>query len=127
MRGASCPTIGRIFFGSWAALTSLGWASRSRPTSNITAASPGRPRRSFRGAGDQRILLEQRGSRKLSSRRWWMCGCRGRFAVGDTGRIELLLDVLNVIYETQAEEGIATDNLYSPNFGQPTVFSIPVA
>ena len=36
------------------------------------------------------------------------------------GRIELLFDVLNVLNDT-AEEGLATDNLFSPNFGQPTV------
>jgi hypothetical protein len=40
------------------------------------------------------------------------------------GRIELLVDVLNVLNDT-AEEALATDNLFSPNFGQPIVFMDP--
>ena len=47
-----------------------------------------------------------------------MCACRGRSRFGGVGRIELLLDVLNALNDT-AEEGLATDNLFSPNFGQP--------
>ena len=44
---------------------------------------------------------------------------------GGSGRsIELLLDVLNALNDT-AEEALATDNLFSPNFGQPTVFMDP--
>jgi len=43
---------------------------------------------------------------------------------GDTGRIELILDVLNALNDT-AEEALATDNLFSPNFGRPTVFIDP--
>ena len=40
------------------------------------------------------------------------------------GQIELLLDVLNVLNDT-AEEGLATDNVFSANFGQPTLFIDP--
>jgi hypothetical protein len=39
-------------------------------------------------------------------------------------RAALLVDVLNVLNDT-AEEGAATDNLFSPNFGQPTALSDP--
>ena len=39
-------------------------------------------------------------------------------------RVELLVDVLNVLNDT-AEEGLATDNLLSPTFGQPIVFIDP--
>ena len=42
------------------------------------------------------------------------------------GRVELLLDVLNLLNDT-AEEALATDNLFSPNFGRPTVFMDPAA
>ena len=45
-------------------------------------------------------------------------------AFGGVGRIELLVDVLNALNDT-AEEGLATDNLFSPNFGQGTVFMDP--
>ena len=41
-----------------------------------------------------------------------------RFGFGSMGRVELLVDVLNVLNDT-AEEGLATDNLFSPNF-RPT-------
>ena len=34
------------------------------------------------------------------------------------------MDVLNA-FNHATEEGLATDNLYSPNFGQPTVFVDP--
>jgi len=74
--------------------------------------------------GDQRILLEPRGSRRLSSQSLLDLRLSRTIAVGDAGRIELLVDVLNVLNDT-AEEGIATDNLYSPNFGQSTVFIDP--
>jgi len=40
------------------------------------------------------------------------------------GRVELILDVLNALNET-AEEGVATDNLFSPNFGQAVAFVDP--
>ena len=40
------------------------------------------------------------------------------------GRVELLLDVLNALNDT-AEEGLALDNLFSPNFGQADVFIDP--
>ena len=40
------------------------------------------------------------------------------------GRIELFVDVLNVLNDS-AEEGMATDNLFAPNFGQPLSFVDP--
>jgi hypothetical protein len=39
-------------------------------------------------------------------------------ALGGFGRVELLMDVLNA-FNQATEEGLATDNLYSPTFGQP--------
>jgi hypothetical protein len=74
--------------------------------------------------GDQRIFLEPRGSRRLSSQ--WLLDLRvsRKILSSSVGRIELLLDVLNVLNST-AEEGLATDNLYSSNFGRPTVFTDP--
>jgi hypothetical protein len=36
----------------------------------------------------------------------------------------LILDLLNPLNDT-AEEALASDNLFSPNFGQPTVFIDP--
>ena len=73
--------------------------------------------------GDQRILLEPRGSRRLSSQTLLDLRVSRSLHVG-SGRIDLLVDVLNLLNDT-ADEGIATDNLYSPNFGQPTQFVDP--
>jgi hypothetical protein len=73
--------------------------------------------------GDTRVLLEPRGSRRLPSQaladvrlsRTVRCGI---------GRLDLLVDVLNVLNRA-TEEGLATDNFYSPTFGQATVFVDP--
>ena len=74
--------------------------------------------------GDQRILLEPRGSRRLSSQTLVDFRVSRPISFGGSTRVELLVDVLNVLNDT-AEEGVATDNLFSPNFGQPTAFSDP--
>src|SRR5437588_3652460 len=63
--------------------------------------------------GDQRILLEPRGSRRLASQALLDLRVSRTFALGSMGhRIELLFDVLNALNDT-AEEGLATDNLFS--------------
>jgi TonB dependent receptor-like, beta-barrel/Carboxypeptidase regulatory-like domain/TonB-dependent Receptor Plug Domain len=74
--------------------------------------------------GDQRILLEPRGTRRLSSQTLLDLRISRTFRIGRTGRIDLLFDLLNALNDT-AEEELATDNLFSPNFGQPTVFMDP--
>ncbi|MEO8257705.1 MAG: TonB-dependent receptor [Acidobacteriota bacterium] len=73
---------------------------------------------------DQRILLEPRGSRRLSSQSLLDLRLSRMFAFGGVNRVELLLDVLNALNDT-AEEGLASDNLFNLNFGQPTVFMDP--
>jgi Carboxypeptidase regulatory-like domain/TonB dependent receptor-like, beta-barrel/TonB-dependent Receptor Plug Domain len=72
----------------------------------------------------QRILIESRGSRRLSSQSLLDLRVSRTIAIGGVGHIELLLDVLNALNDT-AEEGLATDNMFSSNFGQPTVFVDP--
>lgn len=74
--------------------------------------------------GDQRLLLEPRGSRRLSSQSVLDLRVSRAISFGGVGRVELLLDVLNALDDT-AEEGLATDNLFSSNFGQSTVFMDP--
>jgi hypothetical protein len=74
--------------------------------------------------GSQRVLLEPAGSRRLSSQTLLNLRASRTIAFGGLGRIELLVDVLNVLNDT-AEEGLATDNLFSPNFAQGTVFMDP--
>jgi len=73
--------------------------------------------------GSQRILLEPRGTRRLPSQS--LLDLRVSRTVGFTqGRVELLLDVLNVLNDT-AYESITTDNLFSATFGQPTLYIDP--
>jgi hypothetical protein len=72
----------------------------------------------------ERILLEAPGSRRLSSQTLLDVRVSRAIHVGGPGRIELLFDVLNLLNDTAAE-GLATDNLFSANFGQPTVFMDP--
>jgi hypothetical protein len=72
----------------------------------------------------QRILIEPRGSRRLSSQSLLDWRLSRTFALGSSARVDLMLDVLNVLNDT-AEESIATDNLFSPAFNQPNVFIDP--
>ena len=74
--------------------------------------------------GSQRILLEPRGSRRLSSQSLLDMRVSRAVAFSGLGRIELLVDVLNVLND-KAEESLATDNLFSPNFGRPSAFIDP--
>jgi len=74
--------------------------------------------------GDQRVLLEPRGSRRLSSQSLLDLRVSRPITLRGVGRVELILDVLNALNET-AEEGVATDNLFSPNFGQAVAFVDP--
>ena len=75
--------------------------------------------------GDRRILLEPRGSRRLSSQSLLDLRVSKTIFSRESARIELLVDVFNVLNDT-AEEELATDNLYSTtNFGLPTVFMDP--
>jgi hypothetical protein len=72
----------------------------------------------------QRILLEPRGSRRLSSQSLLDLRVSKTISLGSAGRIELLVDILNALNDT-AEEGLATDNFFNANFGQPTSFMDP--
>ena len=72
----------------------------------------------------QRLLLEPRGTRRLSSQSLLDLRVSKTVGTGSLSRVEILLDVLNLLNDA-AEEGIASDNRFSPNFGRPTVFMDP--
>lgn len=74
--------------------------------------------------GDQRVLLEPRGTRRLPSLTMLDLRVSKTLTLGGVGRVELLMDVLNA-FNQATEEGLATDNLYSQNFGQSTIFVDP--
>jgi hypothetical protein len=71
-----------------------------------------------------RVLLEPPGSRRMSSQSLLNLRVSKSLRLADAGRIELFVDTLNLLNDT-AEEGLATDNLFSSNFGLPTVFVDP--
>src|SRR5262249_30387922 len=70
--------------------------------------------------GDQRILLEPRGLRRLTSQSLLDVRVSRSIPFGRGRRAEILFDVLNVLNDT-AEESLAFDNLFSPNFGRPSI------
>jgi TonB dependent receptor/Carboxypeptidase regulatory-like domain len=74
--------------------------------------------------GDRRILLEPRGSRRLSSQSLLDMRLSKTILTRESARIELLVDVLNVL-NNKAEEELASDDLFSSNFGRPTIFADP--
>jgi len=71
----------------------------------------------------QRVQLETRGTRRLSSQTLLDLRLSRPMAIGGA-RVELTLDILNVLNET-AEESIATDVLAAQNFGQAASFVDP--
>jgi hypothetical protein len=78
----------------------------------------------LRQSSQQRVLVEPRGSRRLTSQSLLDLRMSRGFSFKGGTRVELLVDVLNVLNDA-AEEALASDNLSSPNFGQPIVFMDP--
>jgi hypothetical protein len=73
---------------------------------------------------NQRVQLEARGTRRLSSQSLLDLRASRMISFGRLGHIELIVDLLNVLNNT-AEEGLATDSLFSPSFGQAVAFVDP--
>ena len=109
MGSADVPRTGLVVAANLQYFTGKPWAA------STTLALP---------QGSQRILLEPRGSRRLSAQTLLDLRVSKTVRLGGAGRIELLVDVLNVLNES-AEEGLATDNLFGSTFGQGTVFVDP--
>ena len=72
----------------------------------------------------QRVQLEPRGFRRLSSQALLDMRVSKTISFGGSRRIELLVDVLNVLNDT-AEEGLVSERLFSSNFGLPNRFVDP--
>lgn len=78
----------------------------------------------------QRVQLEPRGSRRLSSQTLLDLRLSRPIPFGRSGRLELLVDLLNLLNDT-AEEGLVTDVLVTDtlavnqDFGKPNVFMDP--
>lgn len=74
--------------------------------------------------GTLRVFLEPRGSQRLSSQTLLDLRVSKIFRFGGTRKLEFLADLLNLLNET-AEEGVVTDNLFSPNFARANQFVDP--
>jgi hypothetical protein len=110
MGSMSIPRTGLVIAGNFQYLTGLPWAA----TTSLSLPQ-----------GVQRILLEPRGSRRLSSQNLLDLRLSKPLHLGERGQAELLLDLLNVFNST-AEEGLVDDNFFShTSFGRPNVFVDP--
>jgi hemin uptake protein HemP len=72
----------------------------------------------------QRILIEPRGSRRLSSQTLLDIRIGKTLSLRRAGTIDLRLDVLNLLND-DAEEGLRSDVITAATFGQPNVFIDP--
>ncbi len=70
------------------------------------------------------VLIEPRGTRRLSSQTLLDVRISRAFRLSDAGRVELSLDVLNVLNDT-AEESIRSASYEAANLGQPDIFIDP--
>jgi hypothetical protein len=81
-------------------------------------------------SGRQRVLIEPRGSRRLSSQSLLDLRIAKTLRVGSAGTVDLRLDVLNLLNDT-AEETLQSDvlfdaaNVRNKTFGQPATFMDP--
>ena len=81
------------------------------------------------GQGNRRVMLEPRGSRRLSSQSLLDLRISKGVRVPKAGRIDLTLDALNLLNDS-AEEAVQTDTLSAATlsagtFGRPTQFMDP--
>jgi Carboxypeptidase regulatory-like domain/TonB dependent receptor-like, beta-barrel/TonB-dependent Receptor Plug Domain len=74
--------------------------------------------------GSRSIYLEPLGSRRLPSQEILDLRVSKIFRVGPNRSVQVLVDVLNVLDDT-AEESVATQNFFSPNFAVGTNFVPP--
>jgi hypothetical protein len=72
----------------------------------------------------QRILVEPRGSRRLSSQSLLDFRVSKSMRLGSAAQIDLLFDVLNLLND-DAEEAVVSDNRFATTFGTPSVFMDP--
>ena len=113
MGSVDIPRTGFVFAANMQHFSGKPWAASAMVALPQTNNQP-----------SQRILLEPRGTRRLSSQSLLDLRLSRSVAVGSAGRVELLLDVLNALNDI-AEEALSNDNLFSSSFAQPIVFMDP--
>ena len=112
MGSVTLPRTGLVIAGNLQYFSGKPWAA--------TALIPLSPPQAMQ----QRVLLEPRGSRRLSSQALLDVRVSRSIVLGGLGRIELMLDVLNALNDS-AEEALVTDDLFNSNFSQGSVFMDP--
>ncbi len=70
------------------------------------------------------LKVEPRGSRRVSSQSLLDLRLSKSFHLGSRGRVDLLVDILNLLNDS-AEEGHISENVFSPQFGEPSQFVLP--
>src|SRR4030095_8401365 len=111
MASVDVPKIGFV------AAANLGYFSGKPWAATTLVSGPQNPQQ-------QRVLVESRGSRRLSSQTLLDVRLSKMITHGAGQRIELLVNVLNVLNNT-AEESLVSDNIASPNFGRPASWVDP--
>ena len=74
--------------------------------------------------GSRRILLEPRGTRRLSSQTLLDLRVSKTLPLFGAGTADVILDVLNLLGDT-AEEALVSDNRFAATFGRPRLFIDP--
>ena len=114
MASADVPRTGLLFAVNFQHFTGKPWATAA------TVRLEG---------SDRRILIEPRGTERLSSQSILNARLSRAFRIGSGIRIDLMLDVLNLL-DDSAEESLVSDVLLTetrvnPTFGTPNVFMDP--
>jgi len=113
MGSLDVPRTGLVIAGNFQFFSGKPWAASELVSLPQTNNQP-----------TQRILVESPGTRRLSSQSLLDVRLSRSFDLRGMGRVEFLLDVLNVLNDT-AGDGLVTDNRVSSTFAQPTVFMDP--
>jgi hypothetical protein len=109
MASADVPRTGLVVAANLQYLSGKPWAM----TALINPIDSARP-----------VLIERRGTRRLSSQTLLDVRVSRAFRLSDVGHVELCLDVLNALNET-AEESIKSSAYNASNRGQPDIFVDP--
>jgi hypothetical protein len=113
MGSVDIPRTGFVLSGNFQYFSGKPWATTALVALPQTGNQP-----------TQRVLLEPRGSQRLSSQALLDLRVSRTLSVGGSARLELVIDVLNALNDT-AEEGLSTDNLFAANFARPSFFMDP--
>jgi hypothetical protein len=109
MTSVDMPRTGFVFAAHLQHLSGKPWAM----TALINPTEPVRP-----------VMIEPRGTRRLSSQTLLDLRVSRAFRLSDAGRVELCLDVLNALNDT-AEESVRTEVYDASTVGQPNILIDP--